>query len=493
MKNKDHLFIVDRQYFKNLELLSDNNPAHIKVDLENRIVNSFRLDLIPLKKEDMPEYYRLYSNAKVVEKYCRGESRSPEEIDELLSPYFYDEEPSYFSIFKKDSTNFMGTIVLTSKNQKPGAFVLGYLLHTEYWGNNYAKEALYSLLFCLFPIIRKEALTISATTRSDNPASKYILESFNFKYIEETEKFGKKRLAYEIDTKEVVEFHKNIEILDIDPLKKNLGIIFLTSSDLIENSHLYKYLLKEIVSPLLPHETSSKIDQLLSYITQENSHWITAHFIFSSLGYFALSNHDPRYSFFTKFSLPLISTFGYSSKLLISDLYKNIAQERMKSNFNNNSESSIESFLDNCFYEIALTTTTGFVFSLPAALSFTPFGLSYSAFSTISSFTSSTLSCASSNKLFISPNDKSFSAKLIPYLLDSVVAFSTISSFSFHSIHSLTEVALNIKKTALVVSSVVSVDHITKSIIELSPDEPFKYLDSFFGFESNIDSNNPEL
>jgi predicted metalloprotease with PDZ domain len=144
-------------------------------------------------------------------------------------------------------------------------------------------------------------------------------------------------------------------------------------------------------------------------------------------------------------------------------------------------------------YEVALTTTSGFIFSLPAALSFTPFGLSYSAFSTISSFTSSAVSCASSNKLFISPNDKSFSAKFIPYLVDSVVAFSTISSFSFHSIHSLTEVALNIKKTALVVSSVVSADHITKSLIELFPDEPFKYLDSFFGFENNIDSNNPDL
>lgn len=493
MKNKDHLFIVDRQYFKNLEVLSDNNPTHIKVDLANRIVNSFRLDLVPLKKEDLQEYYKLYSDAQVVEKYCRGEPRSPEEIDELLSPYFHDDEPSYFSIFKKGSSHFMGTIVLTSKNQKPGDFVLGYLLHTKYWGNNYAKEALYSLLFCLFPIIRKEALTISATTRSDNPASKYILESFNFKYIEENEKFGKKRLAYELDTKEVVEFHNNIEILDIDPLKKNLGIIFLTSSDLIENSHLYKYLLEEIISPLLPDETSYQIEQLLSYAPQENSYWITTHFVFTSLGYFSLSNHDPRYSFFSKFSLPLISTFGYSSKLFISDLHRNMAQERMKSNFNNNLEFTSDSFLDNCFYEVALTTTSGFIFSLPAALSFAPFGLSYSAFSTISSFTSSAVSCASSNKLFISPSDKSYSAKLIPYLVDSVVAFSTFYSFSFHSIHSLTEVALNIKKTALVVSSVVSVDHITKSIIELSPDEPFKYLDSFFGFVSNIDSNNPEL
>ena len=137
MKNKDHLFVVDKQYFRNLKSLPNNNPTYVKVDFSNRIVKSFRLDLIPLKKADMSEYYRLYSDATVVEKYCRGKPRPPEEIDELLSPYFYDEEPSYFSIFKKDSSDFMGTIVLTNKNQEPGTFVLGYLLHTNYWGNNY--------------------------------------------------------------------------------------------------------------------------------------------------------------------------------------------------------------------------------------------------------------------------------------------------------------------------------------------------------------------
>jgi RimJ/RimL family protein N-acetyltransferase len=493
MKNKDHLFIVDRQYFKKLKLLSDNKPVHIKVDIENRIINSFRLDLIPLKKDDMPEYYRLYSDAKVVEKYCRGEPRSPVEIDELLSPYFYDKEPSYFSIFKKGSSDFMGTIVLTSKNQSPGTFVLGYLLHTDYWGNNYAKEALYSLLFCLFPIIRKEALTISATTRSDNPASKYILESFNFRYIEETEKFGKNRLVYELDTKEVVKIHKNIQIFDIGSFNKNIGVIFLTSSDLIENSHLYKYLLKEIISPILPYQSPSQIEQLLKLIPQENSYWITTHFIVSSLGYFALSSQNPGFSFLSKFSLPLINTIGYSSKLLISDLHQNLVQERIKGNFDNNLGFTTDSFLDNCFYEIALSTTSGFIFSLPAALSFAPFGLSYSAFSTISSFTSSAVSCAYSNKLLISPSDISISAKIIPYIVDSIVAFSTINSFSFHSIHSLTEVALNVKKISFIVSSVVSADHISKSLIELSPDETFKYLDSFFGFEQNVDSNNSEL
>ena len=139
---------------------------------------------------------------------------------------------------------------------------------------------------------------------------------------------------------------------NFDSLKKNdLGIVLLTSSELLENSHLYKYFLKEIISPIFSNGTSSQIDQLLSHIPQENSYWITAHFVFSSLGYFTLSNNNPKYSFFTKFSLPLISTIGYSSKLLISDLYQNLAQERITNNINNHLD-VINKILSDRHYKI---------------------------------------------------------------------------------------------------------------------------------------------
>ena len=133
---------------------------------------------------------------------------------------------------------------------------------------------------------------------------------------------------------------------------------------------------------------------------------------------------------------------------------------------------------------LVLSTTSGFIFSLP---------IFYSVTSTFLSFTFCTIFYASSNNLLISPNYESFSSKSISYLIDYIVAFYIIKSFSFHSVHSLTEIAFNIKKATFIISSVVSIDHVTKSIIELSPDEPFKYLDSFFGFDSNINSNNPEL
>ena len=165
-------------------------------------------------------------------------------------------------------------------------------------------------------------------------------------------------------------------------------------------------------------------------------------------------------------------------------------QEKIKATFNNTMKSNTNSFLDNLFYEIASSTTSGFIFSLPTSLFLILFGISYSAFSTFYSFTFSTISCAFSNNLLTSPNNKSFSSKIISYLINYIVALSSIKSFSFHS---LTEVVLNIKKASFVISFVFSIDHITKSLIELSFDDPFKYLDSFLGFDRNIDSNNPEL
>ena len=55
-------------------------------------------------------------------------------------------------------------------------------------------------------------------------------------------------------------------------------------------------------------------------------------------------------------------------------------------------------FLEHCLPEIALTTTSTFIFSLPTAISFSPLGVSYSAFTTLSAAASSTVKCAYTNK-----------------------------------------------------------------------------------------------
>ncbi len=213
MPPKEHFFLVDTQFFSKLNPSEQSHGITIKVDAHNKIVKSFRIDLKPLKNSDIGEYYKLYSDTTVMEKYCEGIPRDKTQVNKLIRYYLEQKEPSYFSIFKKGSSNFIGTIILTNRNQNLGEMLLEYLINKEYWGNNYVKEALYGLLFCLFPLTNQDISLITATTRDDNPASINILEKFNFIHVETIEKFGHQRLTYELNTKEVAKFHKNIKIL----------------------------------------------------------------------------------------------------------------------------------------------------------------------------------------------------------------------------------------------------------------------------------------
>ncbi len=204
-------FLIKLNYFSKLNSPEQSNGIIINVDQVNTIVKSFRIDLKPLKNSDIEEYYKLYLDPAVMEKYCEGTPRNKEQVDKLMEYYLEQKEPSYFSIFKKGSSNFIGTIFLTCRNQNLGEILLGYLINKEYWGNNYVKEALYCLLFYLFLLTNQDISLITATTRDDNPASINILEKFNFIHVETVMKFGPKRLIHKLNTKEVVKFHKNIK------------------------------------------------------------------------------------------------------------------------------------------------------------------------------------------------------------------------------------------------------------------------------------------
>lgn len=160
------------------------------------------------------------------------------------------------------------------------------------------------------------------------------------------------------------------------------------------------------------------------------------------------------------------------------------APERLKNIILDDNTDNDQNYFNNCFYEVTLTTSLSFIFSLPATLSFSPNGIYYSTFSTFSSLASSALTCASSNKKIISPSPNSFSAKLIPYLVDLSVGLSTINSLSLDSFYSLPEAAINIKKISFILSAVVSADQITKAAVEMAPNYFFESIDSLLGLAS---------
>jgi RimJ/RimL family protein N-acetyltransferase len=161
MPSKKILFLGDKQFLP--KLVKQGQNSYIKVDLPNRIIESFRVRLTPLNIVDIEKYYKLYSDEDVMSKYCGGNIRSKYEVDELIKNYIGEQEPSYFSIFEKDTSLFIGSIFLTTKNQNKGEIMLGYLIDKNFWGKNYAKEAVYSLVFCLLPLTRNEIRVVTAT------------------------------------------------------------------------------------------------------------------------------------------------------------------------------------------------------------------------------------------------------------------------------------------------------------------------------------------
>jgi RimJ/RimL family protein N-acetyltransferase len=213
MISRIHQFIIDKKIF-NKSVLDSISPQDllVKLDMAKRELVTVRLILKPFKAQDIDEYYKLYEDSAVMEKYCDGKTRTAKEIDQLLQNCYNQKEPSYFSIFLKDKKLFIGTIFLTTRNQESGEILLGFVLHKNYWGNYYTKEALYALLYCLFPIARSQINTVIATTRDDNIASIKILKSFDFEYCEKIKKYAQQRLLYKMDAKKINQIHHQIKV-----------------------------------------------------------------------------------------------------------------------------------------------------------------------------------------------------------------------------------------------------------------------------------------
>lgn len=271
---------------------------------------------------------------------------------------------------------------------------------------------------------------------------------------------------------------------NFDGLKKNdLGIAFLAGTELLEAIPLVNYFFKEIIGPLLPFDSSAINNYII--LPSNKKSLITAYFTLASLGYCLLSYSNPKISFVSKVIYPLINTAGYALKLVITEKYQEVAKIRL-----NNKASSVtddissSDLFSNCFNEVVLSSTTAFISSLPAAISFAPsgIGISYFTYSTISAASISLLSCASSNNKIIDP-DNSISGKILPFIGDAIMTYSLISQINFGTLYSLPEVAMALKKSVFTLSAIVLTDQTCKAVVEIIPNMCLEYIDFFLGLD----------
>ena len=344
----------------------------------------------------------------------------------------------------------------------------------------------YSLVFSISKETFLQKSSVPGKTHPDSiPFDDLIYEDYQSTYSEE--KYPNQAL--------IISKRKDLYIkLQLSDPKKVVsfytGITCLTATEMLENSALYSYILDEILYPLHHQEYLSK--SITDHLPTSNTFWVSSHFILSSFSFVMLQHFNPSFSQTHKFIVPLFSTAGYATNLFIHDYHKTLAEDRLFA-LHNTSTVDDSNFLEHCLPEIALTTTSSFIFSLPTAISFSPLGVSYSAFTTLSAAASSTINCAYNNKKFVAPNNDHISAKVLPYVADALIAAFLINKFSTPSFYFLPDAAITLKKASFFFGALVNVDQISKAIIELTPDSVFEYLDSFFSFNNVTELHTPEL
>ena len=190
-------------------LLSDEGRLSVTIDTDRLHMRS-----VEATDADYDRYAALFGDKDVMQKFATGETKTRDEvkkrIDDVWAKRWRENDPySGFAVFKKDTDEFVGHVVL-GRGGDPGQAELAGLGNYSFWENGYGTEAARAIVQDYVPaVVRagylldgKPLQTIVATARLDNPASSRILEKIGMKLIREEEKYGALRRQYSIDLSE---------------------------------------------------------------------------------------------------------------------------------------------------------------------------------------------------------------------------------------------------------------------------------------------------
>lgn len=137
-----------------------------------------RLVLRKIKKEDALEAYNNWCSSDVVDKYVVWQKHSSVNVTENLYEMWekeYDDLTTYRWIVElKDTHELIGTIDVASKKlMHYGVCEIGYCYGEKYWKKGYATEALKAVIKYLFE--ECDADVLFANYMSNNPASGEVM------------------------------------------------------------------------------------------------------------------------------------------------------------------------------------------------------------------------------------------------------------------------------------------------------------------------------
>lgn len=143
------------------------------------IIETSRLLLNRLTKQDREPLFAIFSDPNVIEYYDVELFKSIDEADRLIEYFdarFESDTGVRWAIRDKLSGVFLGTCGFTNWNKFDHSAVVGYELSKQYWGKGYALEAVGSIINFIFEesfhfyVHRVEALILP----SNKPSQKLV-------------------------------------------------------------------------------------------------------------------------------------------------------------------------------------------------------------------------------------------------------------------------------------------------------------------------------
>ena len=268
---------------------------------------------------------------------------------------------------------------------------------------------------------------------------------------------------------------KNFETLKTFEIKKNLGVICVAATELIEILPLLKYLHTQMLRPLFPQEIKDLEQALTPDDFDSTSPLIILHLFCGLVASLTFPDAKTMTLTYNKILYPSLSTLNYGIRVFTTKLY----QEALQNRYDKTLEQDMAfSFLNDCSAEIALSTTSAFFSSWISSCALPGIGFGYVTLNTFNALTISSVQCISTNKQLAEPS-QSYSSAIVPYLVDAIALTSFFSKVTFN-INTLPDSVMSLKQGLVGLTCIVAADQITKVAVSLYPNTIFEQIDDFF-------------
>lgn len=196
-----------------------------KININNIKIETARLTLRPFEEKDLDDLYEYASDDGVGEASGWKHHENKEETAEVLKALI--EGHHVFAIEEKESGKVIGSIgfeespdaVYGSCNIGENINDIGYIIGRNYWGNDYAYEAICGMLSYSFYVLHLDAVTCACF--KENTASKKIIERCGFETVAEGEYTTQLGDTYEAQYYAITYTQYGVEYVTEDNMEEN--------------------------------------------------------------------------------------------------------------------------------------------------------------------------------------------------------------------------------------------------------------------------------